>query len=380
MRGIFAAGSLPFMRQARYSTVLLLMITAVLQGCSTLAYYSQAIGGHLQVMQQARPVDTYLADSQTPERLRAKLSLALQIREFASRELGLPDNGSYRRYADLGRPYVLWNVFAAPAFSVKPVESCFPIAGCVDYRGWYSEAAAQRAAQALQAQGFDTFIGGVPAYSTLGWFDDPLLNTFISFPDYELARLIFHELAHQLVYVRNDSTFNESFAVVIEEEGLRRWFARLGAGAAAGAGELSRYESARARRREFIALMLECRARLAQLYAQNIGEEEKRIGKGRLLQALEADYQRLKSSWDGFAGYDRFFAQGVNNAMLASIATYNEKVPAFRFLLTRENGDLPAFLRVVREYAQMPRAARDTVLQEISASVVTSPSSLVNAN
>ena len=207
------------MRPAAHVSALVLTTVAMLQGCSTLGYYAQAVGGHLHVMQLARPVDTVVSDPATPEPLRIKLGLAVKVREFASRELGLPDNGSYRRYADLGRPYVLWNVFAAPAFSVKPVESCFPIAGCVNYRGWYSEEAAQRAAKALQAQGYDTFVGGVPAYSTLGWFDDPLLNTFMAYPDFEVARLIFHELAHQLVYAMNDSTFNESFAVAVEEVG-----------------------------------------------------------------------------------------------------------------------------------------------------------------
>ena len=362
------------MRSARCASALVLLATAALQGCSTLEYYTQAIGGHLELMRLARPVDAHLADPDTPERLRARLRLAVEIRVFASRELGLPDNGSYRRYADLGRPYVLWNVFAAPALSVKPVESCFPVAGCVDYRGWYSEAAAQRAAQALQAQGYDTFVGGVPAYSTLGWFDDPLLNTFIGLPDYELARLIFHELAHQLVYVRNDSTFNESFAVAVEEEGLRRWIARRQAGAAAAPDEWSRYESARSRRGQFIALLLAGRARLAQWYAREISPEDKIIGKASLLAEMEADYYRLKASWNGFAGYDRFFAQGVNNALLASIATYNEKVPAFRDLLAREKGDLAAFFRVVRDLALMPRDARDAALRELAPPLLARPS------
>jgi predicted aminopeptidase len=187
-----------------------------LAGCETLAYYRQAIGGHLEVMSGARAVDDWLADTRTPPALRERLQVAQRIRAFASRSLGLPDNGSYRSYVDLGRPFVVWNVFAAPEFSVEPQRECFPFTGCVAYRGFFSEAQALRHAERLKAQGLDVYVRGVPAYSTLGWFDDPLLSSFISYPDAQLARLLFHELAHQLVYAKSDTTFNESFAVVVE--------------------------------------------------------------------------------------------------------------------------------------------------------------------
>ena len=199
-----------------FAVVVMAVASGLLSGCATISYYAQAIGGHLDVMRLARPVATAIADPATHQALRDKLARAQQARDFASSELHLPDNGSYRRYADIGRPFVVWNVIATPEFAVEPVQACFPIAGCVDYRGWYSETRANDDARERRAQGFDVRVGGVPAYSTLGWFDDPLLNTFMVFPDAEVARLIFHELSHQLLYVKGDSSFNESFAVAVE--------------------------------------------------------------------------------------------------------------------------------------------------------------------
>ena len=192
---------------------------ALLTGCESIAFYGQAIGGHLKLMSQAKPLDTWLSDPATPPDLKARLETARGIREFASRELHLPDNGSYTTYADLNRRFAVYNVFAAPKFSVDPKPECFPITGCVAYRGFYSEKDANAYADKLRQQGFDVYTGGVLAYSTLGWFDDPLLSTFIRYPDAQVARLVFHELAHQLVYAKGDTTFNESFAVTVEEEG-----------------------------------------------------------------------------------------------------------------------------------------------------------------
>src|SRR5215510_11553431 len=200
----------------------------LVSGCSSVKYYAQAVSGHLEVMWLAVPIEERLREADTPPPLKDKLARVLVIRDFASRELGLPDNDSYRRYADLGRPYVLWNVFAAPEFSVAPIQSCFPFAGCVSYRGFYSEEAATKHADALAKQGDDVYVGGVTAYSTLGWFSDPVLSTFVNYPEPEVARIVFHELAHQEVYVKGDTVFNESFAVAVEEEGLRRWLEREG--------------------------------------------------------------------------------------------------------------------------------------------------------
>jgi len=326
-------------------------------GCSSLEYYAQAAGGHLEVMRLSVPIEERLHDADTPEPLRAKLAKVLAIREFASRELSLPDNGSYRRYADIGRPFVVWNVFAAPEFSVKPVESCFLFAGCVSYRGFYSEEAAQRHSAELADQGYDVYVGGVAAYSTLGWFSDPVLSTFIQYPEPEVARIVFHELAHQLAYVKGDTMFNESFASAVEDEGVSRWLEHEGTSA-----QRTAYEVSGRRRAEFVALMTKSRAELAAFYDRPAGPEEKRAGKRRLFSAMEDEYRSLKASWGGFAGYDRLFARGANNALLASVASYSELVPAFRALLAQKGGDLPAFYAAVRDLAKLDKAERDARL------------------
>jgi predicted aminopeptidase len=333
-------------------------------GCSTFSYYGQAVVGHLDVVSRTQPIEARLADPSTPPELRAQLARALEIREFATRELGLPDNGSYRAYADLGRPYVVWNVFAAPEFSVEPRQSCFPVVGCVSYRGYYAHADAQAFAAGLRTKGYDVFVYGVPAYSTLGWFDDPVLNTFVRYPDAELARLVFHELAHQLVYVKGDTMFNESFAVAVEEEGVRRWLARHGDEASRAA-----YATMRERRAEFVRLVLDYRARLEAFYREPLADDAKRAGKARLLARMEADYRALKAQrWGGWGGYDRWFEKGVNNAQLASVATYEELVPAFRALLAREGGDMGRFYAEVRRLAQLEPGAREAALAALAAS------------
>jgi predicted aminopeptidase len=362
-----------------------LAATGLLAGCSAIGYYAQAIGGHLEVVRLARPVAEVMTDPVTPPALRLKLAHALEARDFASRELHLPDNGSYRRYADLGRPFVVWNVIAAPEFSVTPVEACFPFAGCVAYRGWYSELRAREDAAERRAQGFDVRVGGVPAYSTLGWFDDPLLNTFLVYPDAEVARLIFHELAHQVLYVPGDSSFNESFAVAVEEEGVRRWLARR-----ADAAERERYAQFDARRRQFVELISRHREYLKAYYRDTASWtsaqiDERRAGKAKLFAALDADYERLKQSWGGFGGYDRIMGKTAataaatgtvsanagastaapNNALLASIVTYSEWLPAFRHLLVKHNGDLDALYREAKRLAAMDRPARERALRDL---------------
>lgn len=327
-------------------------------GCSTVAYYGQAVGGHLEVMHRTRPIDQLLADGATDPALRTRLARVLEIREFASRELALPDNGSYRGYADLGRPYVVWNVVAAPELSIEPRPSCFLVVGCVSYRGYYSRPAAERFAAELAAQGYDVFVYGVSAYSTLGWFDDPVLNTFMGYPDAELARLVFHELAHQVVYVKGDTTFNESFAVTVEEEGLRRWLPGR-----ANEAERAAYALGRERRAAFVALLLRYRERLGTLYDSLASDADKRDGKARLLAELEAEYRRLRDdAWGGWGGYDRWFENGVNNAQLASVATYEQLVPAFRALLARADGDLQRFYAAAAKLGRLDPPAREAAL------------------
>jgi predicted aminopeptidase len=327
---------------------------ALLAACATVSYYGQAVLGHLDLMNRSQPIEAQLADGATPPELRAKLARVLEIRDFATSELGLPNNGSYRAYADVQRPYVVWNVFAAPEFSVEPRASCFPFVGCVSYRGYYAQAGADAFAAGLRKEGYDVFVYGVPAYSTLGWFDDPVLNTFVRYPDAELARLVFHELAHQLVYVTGDTVFNESFAVAVEEEGVRRWMAKH-----ATDRERESYAALQARRAEFVRLVLRYRERLEAFYREPLPVEAKRTGKGRLLAELEAEYRALKAErWDGWTGYDRWFDKGVNNAQLASVATYEQLVPAFRALLAREGGDMGRFYAEVKKLARLDPAER----------------------
>jgi predicted aminopeptidase len=332
---------------------------SLLASCSTLNYYTQAAQGQLELLADAKPIDDWLADPATNTSLRHRLETARQIRRFAVQQMGLPDNGSYTNYAALKRKYVLWNVVATPELSLKPLQWCFPVAGCVNYRGYYSKADADAYANELRAQGRDVEVGGVSAYSTLGWFSDPLISTFINYPDAELARLIFHELAHQVTYVQGDSRFNESFASAVEEAGVELWLERFGNPAMREA-----YTRYTVRRTDFLALLLKYRRELERAYAQPVGDEDKRIAKARLFIALKDEYQVLKANWGGYAGYDRFFAEPLSNAHLASIATYNDYVPAFRAMLRSEK-NFAAFYRKVGGLAKLDKAGRQRALKLI---------------
>lgn len=340
---------------------------ALLAGCSTLNYYTQAAQGQFELLADAKPIDDWLADPATNPKLRHRLETARQIRRFAVQEMGLPDNNSYKNYAALQRPYVLWNVVATPELSLKPMEWCFPIAGCVNYRGYYSRADAQDYAKQLRAEGHDVEVGGVPAYSTLGWFSDPLVSTFINYPDGELARLIFHELAHQVVYVPGDSQFNESFASTVEMAGVERWLQRFG-----NSQMREAYDKYKARKDDFLALLLKYRKELERTYESPITDGAKRAAKARLFVGLKEDYEVLKAGWGGYKGYDRFFAEPLSNAHLASIATYNDFVPAFRELLAREK-TFPAFYRQVRRIADLDRDDRRRMLASLAGTVPALP-------
>ena len=347
-------------RRRLWGWLLLPAALALVGACETIGYYAQAVGGQFELLNAARPVDDWLADPATAGPLQARLATARRIRAFASRELGLPDNGSYTRYVALERPYVLWNVFAAPEFSVEPRTECFPIAGCVTYQGFFAEVDARAHAARLRETGYDVFVGGVPAYSTLGWFDDPLISTFITYPDAELARLVFHELAHQVVYVKDDSAFNESFAVVVQEEGLRRWMEREGR-----AAELPAVQRTRARRQEFGLLVEQTRDRLRELYGEPMTPEARRAQKRAEFAHMRVRYDTLKANWGGYAGYDRFLGDEPNNALLVAFSTYARLVPGFERLLVQANSELPAFYQAVRNLAALPKAERTAQLAAI---------------
>jgi predicted aminopeptidase len=333
----------------------------LLAGCDTAAYYMQAIRGQAEMWQATRPIEVVIADPDAPKALKARLEYAMQVREFASSQLGLPDNSSYRGYADLKRPYVVWNLFATDAYSVRPRQWCFPIAGCVAYKGYFSHAEAEAQAAELRRKGNDVFVGGVPAYSTLGYFNDPVLNTFIHYPQAQLARLIFHELAHQVAYAPGDSAFNESFAVTVEREGVRRWMQAHGS-----AAELAAFDRSQQRQASFYAIVSKYRRRLDQLYASGVPESEMAQKKAAIFADLETEYQALKQSWGGFKGYDRWLGPNANNASLASVAVYTHLVPAFQALLERSEGNLPRFYEEARRLADMPKQERKATLNALT--------------
>jgi predicted aminopeptidase len=330
-------------------------LTLLVSGCANVGYYFQSVSGQLDIWRRERPVEEVIADPAIPAALKERLERVLEIRAFASRELGLPDNASYRSYADLGRPYVVWNVFAAPEFSVQPLQSCFLFAGCVSYRGFFAREDAVRYSAGLSGEGYDVYIGGVPAYSTLGWFADPVLNTFIGYPDTEIARLIFHELAHQVAYARDDTVFNESFAVAVEQEGVRRWLAVGG-----DVEQLRQFDQRRRIRAEFSGLVQKYRERLDALYRMRLAPDAMRDRKRAILAELASEYRSLKAGWDGFTGYDSWFAGTLNNAQLASVAVYSQQVPAFEALLARAGGSLARFYSSVQALAALPKVERDS--------------------
>jgi len=335
-------------------------------GCSSLGYIGQSVGGHLELLQRARPVDQWLADSTTPPSLKRKLELSQRMRAFAARELHLPDNASYTRYADLGRSAVVWNVVATPELSLQLKTWCFPVMGCVGYRGYFDKAGADATSASLREQGLEVDVYGVPAYSTLGWTNwlggDPLLSTFIGWPDAEVARLMFHELAHQVAYAADDTAFNESFAVAVERIGGTRWLATEGDERA-----LREFDAVQVRREEFRALTLKTRTALAALYAGSLPDDDKRRRKAELFDTMRADYARLKSErWGGVAGYDAFFAR-ANNASLAVQGAYNDLVPEFERLFQRKGGDFDAFYAEVKRLAALPKAERHATLRSLSA-------------
>ncbi len=344
------------MARAILATILCLLVG----GCSTAAYYAQAVEGHLRLMVKTRPIPDLLADSATDPALRQQLERASAIRDFASLRLALPDNRNYRSYADLGRPFVVWNVFAAPEFSVELQPWCMLFIGCVNYRGYFDQDDARGYARELSTAGADTYVGGVPAYTTLGYFNDPLLNTFVRFGDQEVARVVFHELAHQLVYAKGDTVFNESFATAVENEGVRRWLAQT-----ATPERVRSFEVHQQRKAQFRQLVADYRDKLRTLYASDQPSDAKRTGKNEVIEEMKRSYVGLKASWGGYGGYDPWFSQPLNNATLGSVSLYTKWVPAFHALLEQEGGSLPRFYQRVTELAELPKAERAGALDQL---------------
>jgi predicted aminopeptidase len=347
----------------------MVFITApLLVSCADTRYYLQSVSGHLQIMQSAQPIEHWLADAQASPALKQRLVLAQSIRAFAVSELHLPDNPSYLRFADLQRRAVVWNVVAAPTLSLTLKTWCFPVAGCVGYRGYFNESEARAQARELAAQGLEVSVYGVPAYSTLGWLNwaggDPLLNTFINYPEGALARLLFHELAHQVLYLKDDTVFNESFATAVERLGGARWLMLHGSPQARAEDELLD-----TRRRQFRALSAQTRARLALIYQQNKPLAHDGIYliamKNIAMSDFRAAYAQLKAAWGGFSGYDDWVAN-ANNAAFGAQGAYDDLVPSFEALFEREGRRWPQFYDAVRQIAQLPAPERVRILKSIS--------------
>jgi len=333
------------------------LIVALIAASSGGCYLLQSAQGQLSLMSKREPIARVIDQPSTPSALRAQLEAVASIRDFASRELGLPDNGSYRSYADVGGRYVVWNVVAAPEFSVDAKEWCYPIVGCVAYRGYFVEARARRFAARMRAKGFDVTVGGVAAYSTLGHFNDPVLNTMMGWNDVELASIIFHELTHQLLYVRNDSSFNEALATTVEAEGVRRWLRAQGRDA-----DLAKHLVQQDHYAKVVDLLTATRAELRTVYGSGLAPESMREKKRAAFAAMRSSYAQLKADWGGHAPFESWFDDDLNNAHLASISTYFTCVPGFERELKVVGGDLTAFYARVRALAKLDQEKRDAIV------------------
>lgn len=344
------------MRAGLFAGIGLMALLA--SGCSSARYYTQAVQGHCRIVFRARPLERVLADTSTPPALSDKLQLILELRRFAETNLHLPANGHYLRYADLGREYVVWNVEAAPEFSLQPKSWWYPVVGRLTYRGYFDEPMARDEAARLATRGYDTHVGGVEAYSTLGWFRDPVLNTFLHRDEAALADLIFHELAHQRLFAKGDTDFNEAFAVAVARAGVRQWLRARGDAAA-----LAQWEAEERCREQFVQIVQRTRRELAQLYAAtNTPPARQRERKAAVL----TQFQRLVSEWKRESGCDgesgAWLHQPVNNARLNTVATYYDLVPAFERLLAECTGDWERFFTRVEKIARLPKPARRQAL------------------
>lgn len=330
-----------------------LCVCVLLSACVNLDYYGQTVRGQLDLMERRQPIATVMSDPDASDTLKDRLRLSQEARDFASDELLLPDNQSYRTYADLERPYAVWLVVATGEFSVDPHRWCFVFAGCFSYRGYFDKAAAESFGDDLVTKGYDVHITGGIAYSTLGWFDDPVLNTMLDRSDTAIVSLLFHELAHQQLYIRDDTAFNEAFAVAVEREGMKRWLGRQD-----DESRFPDYLANRKRQDEFYALLAYYRAALSSMYAGTRPVAEKRHCKARVLKQLRASYNDLKQRWGGYDGFDEWMAKDINNASLALVATYQGLVPGFQRLLNRHEGNLHVFYREAEQLGKLPPAER----------------------
>lgn len=343
----------------RWFALLAILALAGSSGCATIGYYAQAVNGHLDMMSKREPLEKVMNAEDTDPEIRRKLVMLRDARVFAASELKLPDNESYSTFVETGKKYITWNVVAAPEFSMSPKTWCFPVAGCVSYRGYFAEEEANAYEAELKAQGFDTQIGGATAYSTLGWFDDPLLDTMLRGSDVRLTGVLFHELAHQLLYVKDDSSFNEAFATFVEQQGAKEWLASIGKG-----DKVPVYEDFLQRQIDFTELLQDTRKELVSLFASDefakiTQLEDKRLEKQAVFDRMLENYEQLKTErWDGYTGYDNWFSKEMNNARLISVSTYLKWVRAFRAMYDESGKSLEAFYKAATEVSKLDRPER----------------------
>lgn len=349
------------MRSIKDKSILWKVLTALLLvggiaigsvGCSNLGYYTQAASGHLTIMAKREPIDAILQGEALSEKRRLQLEQAVKIRSYASKQLHLPDNGSYRNYVELERPFVVWNAVIAPKYSLTPEKWCFPVAGCVSYRGYYDQADAEAFAENYDDKAFDKYVGGSRAYSTLGWFNDPLTSPMLDSGEILLAEVIFHELAHQQLYIKNDTAFNEAFASAVGEQGVRQWLADEKPDAT------SRYERYLQRKGGFNTLLAGTAANLREIYNSGKPDEEKQRAKDAALEQLQRDYTALKTDWEGYTGYDSWFGKPVNNARLALVSVYRDLIPEFNRWLQACDNNLQQFYSSILPFAELDKKER----------------------
>lgn len=339
--------------QRRIVLAWIILLPLVTSGCTTIGYYKQAVQGHLQLMRARQPVEQVIKDQSTSPELREKLQTLLDARVFAVEALGLPENDSYSTFVETGKSAITWNVVATEEFSLNPKTWCFPVAGCVSYRGYFDRADADAYANELKAENLDVTIGGATAYSTLGWFEDPILDTMLRGRDYQFVGILFHELAHQQLYVKDDSDFNEAFATFVEQEGARQWLEYRGQ-----SDRITEYEDNLTRAEGFVSLLRSTRQQLVDLYRQELDEDSMRQQKAAVFSSMRDEYEQLKISWNGYSGYDGWFKREINNARLIAVSTYRRFVPAFMAMYIEAGEDLEKFYEVAQVTAELPADER----------------------
>ncbi|MFC3149823.1 aminopeptidase [Litoribrevibacter euphylliae] len=361
MERLSFVGKRKFSNELAFRVIALFTLTfsvVFLQGCEQIGYYGQAVQGHIDIMFSQESIDNLIDDPKTDPKLKKRLNEVVSALEFAEHELSIPQaQTNYRSFVQLDRQYPVWSVVAAPDDSLTPRQWCYPFVGCASYRGYYSEQAALAYARAIADEGnMDTHVGGADAYSTLGWFDDPVLSTFFRRDEIGLHALIFHELAHQVLYLKGDSTFNESFASAVEESGVELWLKDR-------PELITKFQARRERSKGFTQLLRATRTKLDSVYQSDLSRNEKLEQKEQILSELTENYKQLKhTQWQDYAGYDRWFEKPVNNARLALVSTYNRWVPAFKEWIQQCNYDFPTFYEEVRKLSEQEKEERERVL------------------